>query len=133
MQQRTTAQARTVQDYIDETPLWADGTAARAAPMTFMHWRIWWLAVAGKFFEGLVDYLGRKTMFVFEIMGTTLLLSVLVGTSLLDALVTWMFRIKTTGIDLETVGAEPLPNQRSRAGRMKLATGEPTIRPLRVR
>jgi len=36
MQQRTTVQARTVQDYIDETPFWADGTAARAAPMTFM-------------------------------------------------------------------------------------------------
>jgi MFS transporter, putative metabolite transport protein len=44
--------AHTVQGYIDETPLWRDGTVASASPMTGMQKRIWWLAVAGKFFEG---------------------------------------------------------------------------------
>jgi len=49
--------ARTVQDYIDETPFWADGTALRNGPMTAMQWRIWWLSIAGKFFEGLVVFM----------------------------------------------------------------------------
>jgi putative MFS transporter len=33
-------QARTVQDYIDETPLWRDGTQVPVTPMTMMQWRI---------------------------------------------------------------------------------------------
>lgn len=49
--------AKSVQDYIDETPQWADGTAAPAAPLTAMQWRIWGLATAGKFFEGLVVFM----------------------------------------------------------------------------
>jgi len=48
---------RTVQDYIDETPLWRDGTPSPATPMTGMQWRIWALASAGKFFEGLVVFM----------------------------------------------------------------------------
>ncbi|WP_051677098.1 MFS transporter [Maridesulfovibrio frigidus] len=50
-------EARTVQDYIDETPYWADGTVAPSSPMTAMQWRIWFLASAGKFFEGLVVFM----------------------------------------------------------------------------
>lgn len=46
-----------VQDYIDETPIWRDGTVVPAAPMTAMQWRIWSLAAAGKFFEGLVVFM----------------------------------------------------------------------------
>jgi MFS transporter, putative metabolite transport protein len=49
--------ARTVQNYIDERPSWADGTPCSAIPMTAMQWRIWWLAAAGKFFEGLVVFM----------------------------------------------------------------------------
>jgi len=49
--------SRTVQQYIDERPCWADGTMVAAAPMTAMQWRIWWLAAAGKFFEGLVIFI----------------------------------------------------------------------------
>lgn len=45
---------RTVQDYIDEIPMWPDGTELYSLPMTGMQWRIWSLAIAGKFFEGLV-------------------------------------------------------------------------------
>jgi MFS family permease len=67
------------------------------------------ILIGGSALGSLSDYFGCKTILVFEIMGTTLPLSVLVGTSLLDALVTWMFRIEATGIDLETVGAESSP------------------------
>jgi len=52
-----TAGSKTVQEYIDETPLWADGTKSPAAPMTWMQWQIWGLATAGKFFEGLVVFM----------------------------------------------------------------------------
>jgi MFS transporter, putative metabolite transport protein len=49
--------AKTVQDYLDELPAWADGTRLKAAPMTGMQWRIWSLAAAGKFFEGFVVFM----------------------------------------------------------------------------
>lgn len=49
--------ARTVQDYIDERPKWVDGTGVPATPMTNMQWRIWALACAGKFFEGMVVFM----------------------------------------------------------------------------
>jgi len=47
---------RTVQDYIDECPVWLDGTPLPSAPMTAMQWRIWGLAAAGKFFVGFVTF-----------------------------------------------------------------------------
>ncbi|PAY22769.1 MFS transporter [Dietzia natronolimnaea] len=47
----------TVQLYIDETPRWRDGTPAVSAGMTSMQGRIFWLASAGKFFEGLIVFL----------------------------------------------------------------------------
>jgi MFS transporter, putative metabolite transport protein len=49
--------ARTVQEHIDELPVWADGTSLPAAPMTSMQWLIWSLAAAGKFFEGFVVFM----------------------------------------------------------------------------
>jgi MFS family permease len=51
------ARKATVQGYIDEQPLWADGTIAPPSPLTQMQRRIWWLSVAGKFFEGLVVFM----------------------------------------------------------------------------
>jgi MFS family permease len=48
---------KTVQDYIDEIPIWPDGTQMTKVPMTGMQWRIWGLAIAGKFFEGLVVFM----------------------------------------------------------------------------
>jgi MFS transporter, putative metabolite transport protein len=51
------AQPKKVQDYIDERPIWSDGTPVLAAPMTSMQWRIWGLASAGKFFEGMVVFM----------------------------------------------------------------------------
>ncbi len=53
---------RSVQTYIDETPVWADGTALQSTPMTSMQWRIWALAAAGKFFEGLVVFMTGVAM-----------------------------------------------------------------------
>lgn len=48
---------KSVQDYIDELPKWSDGTHVASAPMTGMQWRIWYLAAAGKFFEGFVVFM----------------------------------------------------------------------------
>ena len=48
---------RTVQSYLDQTPAWPDGTPTDFIPMTGMQWRIWVLASAGKFFEGLVVFM----------------------------------------------------------------------------
>ena len=49
--------ARTVQEYIDETPSWADGTAVKDVALTPMQIRILRLACSGKFFEGLVVFM----------------------------------------------------------------------------
>ena len=49
--------SRTVQQYIDETPTWDDGTLLAGVPMTPMQWRIWLQASAGKFFEGMVIFM----------------------------------------------------------------------------
>ena len=54
--------ARSIQSYIDETPVWSDGTPLSWAPMTGMQWRIWMLAAAGKFFEGLVVFMTGVAM-----------------------------------------------------------------------
>jgi MFS family permease len=51
------ASAKTVQEYIDELPVWADGTNLKSSPMTSMQWRIWSLAATGKFFEGYVVFM----------------------------------------------------------------------------
>src|ERR1700761_403971 len=48
---------KSVQDYIDEMPIWPDGTSVKTTPMTGMQWRIWSLAAAGKFFEGFVVFM----------------------------------------------------------------------------
>jgi MFS transporter, putative metabolite transport protein len=54
--------AKTVQQYIDEVPVWSDGTTLKSTPMTGMQWRIWALAASGKFFEGFVVFMGGVTV-----------------------------------------------------------------------
>lgn len=54
--------AKSVQAYLDETPIWSDGTALTSTPLTNMQWRIWTLAAAGKFFEGLVVFMTGVAM-----------------------------------------------------------------------
>ncbi len=51
------ANTQSVQEYIDELPVWSDATRLKSAPMTAMQWRIWGLAAAGKFFEGFVIFM----------------------------------------------------------------------------
>jgi MFS family permease len=53
----TQSNGKTVQEYIDELPQWPDGTALKSMPMTAMQFRIWALACAGKFFEGMVVFM----------------------------------------------------------------------------
>jgi MFS transporter, putative metabolite transport protein len=53
----TQSQPRSVQDYIDERPIWPDGTNLPSVPMTKMQRGIWALAAAGKFFEGFVVFM----------------------------------------------------------------------------
>jgi MFS transporter, putative metabolite transport protein len=48
---------RSVQHYIDERPVWSDGTVLPSVQLTAMQWRIWSLAAAGKFFEGFVVFM----------------------------------------------------------------------------
>ncbi|MDX2081354.1 MAG: MFS transporter [Terrimicrobiaceae bacterium] len=48
---------KTAQEYIDETPLWPDGTKTPSVPLTTMQFRIFALACAGKFFEGMVVFM----------------------------------------------------------------------------
>ena len=53
----TVGEPRTVQHYIDELPMWPDGTRLLSTPMTAMQRLIWLLAAAGKFFEGYVVFM----------------------------------------------------------------------------
>jgi MFS transporter, putative metabolite transport protein len=59
---RSRSNAKTVQEYIDELPVWSDGTQLPSAPMTGMQRRIWALAASGKFFEGFVVFMGGVTV-----------------------------------------------------------------------
>src|SRR5882757_71738 len=56
-QDKPQVNGKSVQEYIDELPQWPDGTALRSMPMTAMQFRIWALACAGKFFEGMVVFM----------------------------------------------------------------------------
>jgi putative MFS transporter len=82
--------ARSIQSYIDETPVWSDGTPLSWAPMTAMQWRIWMLAAAGKFFEGLVVFMTGVAMpliaeefnlnrFQHGVVGAASLFGILIG------------------------------------------------------
>ena len=49
---------RSVQAYIEEIPSWDDGSTLASAPLSTMQWLVWALATAGKFFEGLIVFMG---------------------------------------------------------------------------
>jgi MFS transporter, putative metabolite transport protein len=61
-EQPAAIRGKSVQDYIDETPVWADGTSLSFPLLTATQWRIWGLAAAGKFFEGLVVFMTGVAM-----------------------------------------------------------------------
>ncbi|MGC9386212.1 MAG: MFS transporter [Hydrogenovibrio sp.] len=87
----------TPQQYIDETPTWKDGTQVSGAPMTAMQWRIWTLATAGKFFEGMVVFMTGVALplIVAEfqlgamekgVIGAAILFGILIGATTLGGL-----------------------------------------------
>ncbi|PRX10286.1 UNVERIFIED_ORG: sugar transport protein [Martelella mediterranea] len=89
--------ARSVQFYIDERPFWVDGTEAPAPKMTGTQWLIWWLSVAGKFFEGLVVFMTGVAMPLMAsefglgatqhgMVGSASLFGILIGASALGGL-----------------------------------------------
>lgn len=49
---------KTVQAYIEEVPAWEGGTHLAGPPLSAMQWLVWSLATAGKFFEGLIVFMG---------------------------------------------------------------------------
>ena len=49
---------RSVQAYIEEVPSWEGGTHLAGPPLSGMQWLVWALATAGKFFEGLIVFMG---------------------------------------------------------------------------
>ena len=49
---------RSVQAYIEEIPTWQAGSSMGKAPLSAMQWLVWSLATAGKFFEGLIVFMG---------------------------------------------------------------------------
>ncbi|WP_206668926.1 MFS transporter [Bremerella volcania] len=88
---------KSVQQYIDETPVWSDGTKTASTPMTPMQWRIWSLAAAGKFFEGLVVFTTGVALPLLAkefslgpaahgIVGAASLLGILIGATALGGL-----------------------------------------------
>ena len=94
---REPVRANSVQGYIDESPLWADGTTAPPSRLTEMQQRIWWLSVAGKFFEGLVVFLTGVALPLIAkeydlteaqhgIVGAASLFGILIGASALGGL-----------------------------------------------
>jgi putative MFS transporter len=60
------------------------------------------------------------TAFLFPILladiGTAALLYLLVGASLLGAVVTWLFRIETAGVNLESIGLDAKKDALARVG-----------------
>lgn len=49
---------RSVQAYIEEVPCWEGGARLAGPPLSGMQWLVWSLATAGKFFEGLIVFMG---------------------------------------------------------------------------
>lgn len=49
---------RSVQAYIEEVPSWEGGVQLAGPPLSGMQWLVWSLATAGKFFEGLIVFMG---------------------------------------------------------------------------
>ncbi len=90
---------RSVQSYLDERPTRPDATPAPGSPVTPMQWRIFFLASAGKFFEGMVVFMGGIALpLIAQEFGITKvqhglvtaasLFGILVGASLLGGLPT---------------------------------------------
>ena len=91
VEERDTAKARTPQQYIDEVPVWSDGTQVGMVHLTGMQKRIWVLAAAGKFFEGMVVFVTGIALpliareFSLDVLGHSLVSSAILAGILLGA------------------------------------------------
>ncbi|MFT4201917.1 MFS transporter [Gordonia sp. (in: high G+C Gram-positive bacteria)] len=101
---------KSVQEYIDETPTWEDGTPAMATPLTRMQWFIWALAATGKFFEGYVVFVAGVALplITYEFNLTSLQKGLVSSASLAGIL----------------LGASLLGNLSDRLGRKEVFVGE---------
>jgi MFS family permease len=90
-------ETKTAQQYIDETPVWSDGTEVSTTPVTKMQLRIWGLATAGKFFEGMVVFMTGVALplivtefnlnsFEKGVIGAATLFGILIGATALGGL-----------------------------------------------
>lgn len=65
---------KTIQEHIDEQPIWADGTLAPPAPLTTMQRYVWCLVAFGKLLEGSVIFMAGIAMpllsYQFELNAT---------------------------------------------------------------
>ena len=138
--------ARSIQSYIDETPVWSDGTPLSWAPMTGMQWRIWMLAAAGKFFEGLVVFMTGVAMpliaeefslnrFQHGVVGAASLFGILVGAIGLGGLadrfgrkamfivemIIFMIFLDAAGREPRLLPARPLPVRARTRARVRLS------------
>ncbi len=107
---------RTVQSYIDQAPAWPDGTPTDFIPMTGMQWRIWLLASAGKFFEGLVVFTTGVGFLMASpgVLAMRLLVAVLAGTALVAAGASVLNQVleRETDARMERTRRRPLPTGR---------------------
>ncbi|MEM1163683.1 MAG: MFS transporter [Pseudomonadota bacterium] len=109
-EQHSQTEPRTPQQYIDEVPMWADGTRVAAAHLTGMQIRIWVLAAAGKFFEGMVVFVTGLALpliareFSLDVLGHSF-----VGSAILAGIL---------------VGATSLGGMADRFGRKRVFVGE---------
>ncbi len=55
--QKVSFPQKTAQSYIDQRPMWPGGEALKSNKISPIQWFIWWLACAGKFFEGVLIFM----------------------------------------------------------------------------
>ncbi|BCD90682.1 hypothetical protein fh0823_08210 [Francisella halioticida] len=88
---------KSVQQYLDEEPVWPDGTKVKLIPLSSMQWFIWLLATAGKFFEGMIVFMTGIALHLIAydfqlsniekgLIGSATLVGILIGASLLGSL-----------------------------------------------
>ncbi|MED7818665.1 MULTISPECIES: MFS transporter [unclassified Francisella] len=88
---------KSVQQYLDEEPVWPDGTKVNLIPLSSMQWFIWLLATAGKFFEGMIVFMTGIALHLIAydfqlsnmqkgMIGSATLVGILIGASLLGSL-----------------------------------------------
>ncbi|MCG3865304.1 MULTISPECIES: MFS transporter [unclassified Photobacterium] len=88
---------KTIQNYIDDTSIWKEGSNRFCLSMTKVQWRIWLLATFGKFFEGMIVFMMGLTLPLITLqfhltefqkgtLSSSILFGILIGASALGGL-----------------------------------------------